>query len=230
VVSEPVTRTVNQAVHDRLREHILAGGVSSGARLDERLLSQQLGVSRTPVRDAIGKLASEGIVDYRPHQGAFVRELTVKEVNDLYIVRISLETLAARLAIQNVTDSDVEMIRETIEASEQALAAGDLAEFGRHDHRMHALIVELSDNAALRATLDRVDSLIQIARNLANQVPGFAQETDHQRLELLGAFERRDEAAAVDALRIHIESVQRTLVSQLESRLTPSLTPVASIR
>lgn len=210
------SRTVNETVYRRLREFILSGGVPIGARLDERALSEQLAVSRTPVRDAIAKLASEGIVDYRPHQGSFVRRLTVKEVNDLYVLRQELEGLAVRLAMARSSPAFVEELRAVVAGSEAALAARDLVAFAAHDHRMHVLFATHADNAALADVLSRIDSLIRMARNLANQHPGLPETTDEERHALLRAVQRDDVDAAVLSMRQHIDSVRVALVEELD--------------
>jgi len=210
------SRTVNETVYRRIREFVLAGGVPIGARLDERALSEQLAVSRTPVRDAIAKLASEGLVDYRPHQGSFVRRLTVKEVNDLYVLRQELEGLAVRLAMTHATPAFVAELREIVEGSEEALSRRDLVAFAAHDHRMHELFASRSQNAALVDVLARIDSLIRMARNLANQHPGLPETTDQERHVLLRAVEESDVEAAVKSMRQHIESVRIALIEELE--------------
>lgn len=226
-LSDDDVRTVNQTVYSRLLDHILAGGVPIGQRLDERELSKQLGVSRTPVREAIGKLAADGIVDYRPHQGSYVRRLTVKEISDLYVVRIQLETLAVRLSMDKVDDRFQRTLREIVDASEVAMLTGDLTEFARQDRRMHALIVDTADNFALAEALGRIENLIQIARNLANQWPGFPAASDVHRHALLDAYARRDTERAVEVMHVHIDSVRGAIVSQLGSRTVPPLGPVA---
>lgn len=210
------SRTVNETVYRRLREFILAGGVPIGARLDERALSEQLGVSRTPVRDAIAKLGSEGIVDYRPHQGSFVRRLTVKEVNDLYVLRQELEGLAVRLAMSRSSAEFLAELREIVDGSEAALAARDLVAFAEHDRRMHVLFAAHADNAALSEMLSRIDSLIRMARNLANQHPGLPETTDEERHVLLRAVQDADVEGAVESMRQHIDSVRVALVEELE--------------
>jgi DNA-binding GntR family transcriptional regulator len=219
-------RTVNETVYIRLRDHILAGGAAIGQRLDEREVSNQLGVSRTPVREAISKLAADGIVEYRPHQGNYVRRLTVKEVTDLYVVRIELEALAVRLSMEKLDTEFLHTLSEIVDATQAAMLAGDLVEFARQDRQMHALLVRTADNSALTDYLGRIEHLIQMARNLANQRPGFPETTDEQRHALLDAFKRGDTGKAVDAMRRHIESVREAIVAELESQTTHVLKPV----
>ena len=209
------SRTLHESVYKRLREFILDGDVTPGDRLDERYLSSALGVSRTPIRDAIGRLAAEGLIDYRPHQGNFVKLLTVGEFDDLYVVREELECLAVKLASARVTPEFLDLLEKTVSDSEQALEEGDLAGFGHADQRMHQLIVETAGNAALSASLERVETLIRLGRSLANRQPDVPDVTSRQRRALLRAFQESDVDAAVKAMRDHIETVRLALAEIL---------------
>ena len=124
------SRTLHESVYKRLREFILDGDVSPGDRLDERHLSAALGVSRTPIRDAIGRLAAEGLIDYRPHQGNYIKVLSVKEFDELYVVRAELECLAVKLASDKSSPEFLKALEETVIESERALGDNDLAAFG----------------------------------------------------------------------------------------------------
>ncbi|MGH2617820.1 MAG: GntR family transcriptional regulator, partial [Thermomicrobiales bacterium] len=96
--------TLNHSIYETLREMIAAGQLVSGARIDERAIAEQLGVSRTPLREAIAKLAKVGLVEQRPYRGNYVRAFSPKQVNDLYETRMVLEGLATRRAVENLTD------------------------------------------------------------------------------------------------------------------------------
>src|SRR2546423_10742649 len=106
--------TLWQRVYDHLREEILAGGLEPGAELAEVALSEQLGVSRGPIREAIGRLASEGLVTVRPRRGAVVRSLSKEEFLELYQVREALEMMAVRLAVPKLAAEDIAELEELI--------------------------------------------------------------------------------------------------------------------
>ena len=97
-------RTLWERVHDHLRDEILSGRMTSGTELSEVALAESLGVSRGPVREALGRLATEGLVTIRPRRGAVVRALSSDEFIEAYQVREALETMAARLAVPELTD------------------------------------------------------------------------------------------------------------------------------
>jgi len=209
------SRTLHESVYKRLREFILEGDVTPGERLDERHLSAALEVSRTPIRDAIGRLAAEGLIDYRPHQGNFVKVLTAREFDELYVVREELECLAVKLASARVTPDFLDLFEKTVSDSERALAEGDLAGFGHADQRMHQLIMETAGNSALVASLERIETQTRLGRKLANRHPEVPDVTSRQRRALLRAFQESDVDAAVLAMRDHIETVRLALTETL---------------
>jgi DNA-binding GntR family transcriptional regulator len=209
------TRTINEAVYRRLRAYIVEGGIPLGSRLDERTLAARMGVSRTPVRDAIAKLAFEGIVAYRPHAGSFVRDLTPREVDDLYAVRQELEGLAVRLAVANRTPEFLAALTQAVDGCQAALRDHDLAAFAEDDRRMHELFVLQARNEWLTDCLSRVGTLIQLARNLANRHPGLPETTDEERHDLLRAVRDGDADRASEFMKTHIESVRAAVVSEL---------------
>src|SRR5207244_781821 len=108
--------TLWQRVYDHLREEILAGRLKPGAELAEVALSEQLGVSRGPLREAIGRLASEGLVTVRPRRGAVVRSLSKEEFLELYQVREALEMMAVRLAVPKLAAGDIAELEQLIAA------------------------------------------------------------------------------------------------------------------
>ena len=113
-VSQPArleNLTLWQRVHERLREQILSGKLEPGAELAEVALSEQLGVSRGPIREALGRLASEGLVTVRPRRGAVVRSLSKEEFLELYQVREALEMMAVRLAVPRLRQEDFEELQ-----------------------------------------------------------------------------------------------------------------------
>ena len=113
--------TLNQQVYARLRDMITSGELGIGTQIEERVLADEMGVSRTPLREAIGQLSNEEIIEYRPYRGNFVRNFTAKQVNDLYEVRKVLESLAIRLAIRKITQEHIEEIRAILDDVRVAL-------------------------------------------------------------------------------------------------------------
>lgn len=210
-------QTLNQRVLARLREMIAAGAMPPGTQLDEQTLANDLGVSRTPLREAIGKLVKEGLVEHRPYRGNFVRSFTAKQVSDLFEVRKALEGLAIRLAVTRLTDDHLASFRTILSDVEEALDQHDLLGYSAADRRFHNLVRDIADNESLTEALERLGLQIQVVRTIANRDPGVVERTAHERPRILAALEARDATLAGQLMEEHIEGVRRSVVSQLEA-------------
>src|SRR3954454_9993087 len=129
--------TLWQRVYDHLRAEILSGRLEPAAELAEVALSEQLGVSRGPLREAIGRLASEGLVTVRPRRGAVVRSLSKEEFVELYQVREALEMVAVRLAVPRLTAEGIDGLQALIDAMARHAERGEVAEFFEANMAFH---------------------------------------------------------------------------------------------
>lgn len=206
---------LNERVYQQLRDVLARGQLKPNSRLDEEELAADLGVSRTPIREAIGKLTTEGFAQYRPYQGSFVRSFTAKQVDDLYRVRQALEALAVRQTVSTLTDAQLAQLRAILADVADALAAGDMAAYGAADRRFHRAIAAWSGNQTLIESLDRLDVQVQIVRTVANHDPGGVARTADERPRILAAMAARDTEQAVTLLTEHIDGVRRIVVAQL---------------
>ncbi|MGH2560958.1 MAG: GntR family transcriptional regulator [Thermomicrobiales bacterium] len=209
--------TLNERVYRRLREIVISGTIPLGARLDEISLAGELGVSRTPLREAIGRLTQEGLVEYRPYRGNFVRGFTVTRLNDLYEVRKVLEALAIRTAVAKLSDQQLDTLRAILGDVDTALARGDLTAYSAADRRFHAAIADFSGNEILIQSLNRLTDQIQVARVMANRDPHVVERTAHERPRILAALASRDADAAAALMEEHIEGVRRAVVEQFDA-------------
>ena len=209
--------TLNHSIGETLRELIASGALAPGARLDERALAEQLGVSRTPLREAIAKLAKEGLVEQRPYRGNFVRTFTPRQVNHLYETRMVLEGLAARRAVANLTDDGLAELTETLDAIQHALELGDLAAFSASDERFHSTIARLSGNETVIESLERLRAQVQLIRFTANQDPDLVERTARERPAILEALRDRDGDRAARLMEEHIDGVRRNVLRRLDA-------------
>lgn len=207
--------TLNQQAYDNLLSMLFSSELPMGTQLDERELSAKLGVSRTPLREAISKLAREGLVEYAPYRGNFVKEWDAKQVEDLYIVRKSLEVLAIQLAIPKLSNEDIENIHHILEQAEQSLQDNDLLAFGQYDSQFHEFIVRKTNNETLIRSIERLSLQIQMVRTIANRDPDVVYRTSSERPRILEALKNRDVESATQLMAEHIEGVSRAVVSQI---------------
>lgn len=203
-------------MYEKLFELICDGTLEPGERLDERALAASLGVSRTPIREAVTRLLSDGLVEHRPYQGNSVRCFNARQIADLYDVRRALEVLAIREAVPRLTSERLAEIRHELGRACDALESGDMGGFADADRAFHRLIVRTSENETLIETLHKLEAQVQLVRTTANRDPQLVARTVHERDAILAALEARDVDRAAALASEHIDQVKRTVVAQLE--------------
>ena len=207
-------------VYARLRELIISDVLRAGQKLVDRDLAEQLGVSRTPVREALGRLAMMGLVEARSRQGYYVKEYSAKQVSDLYEFRKMLEVHAARLAAQNAKPSHLREF-DRILADSEKLAANPMhyADILKLELELHELIARASGNAslhqAIQSLMDKVMGFIWIEATADKKMLAAAHR-DHQ--ALINLIKKKDADGAAERIRAHIESAQETLESAFRAR------------
>jgi len=220
-------------VAERLRQAITSGQLKAGEHLRERDLCEQLGVSRTSIRESLRILESEGLVTSIPNKGVAVTGMTLKESQDVYDTRAALEGLLVRQFVRNATDQQVAKLREIVETIEKHNRSFKVDRFVKLKQRFYDLIMEGADNQiaanALRAIHARVARLW--VTSLSN--PERADRSVVEIRVLVKAIEARDEDAAVKACTDHIASASRNVMQVMmeRDRAAPALArPSAPVR
>ena len=207
--------TLSQRVYEHLRDEILADHLLPGTELSEVALSKELAISRGPIREAMGRLAAEGLITMRPRRRAEVRSLTPQELIDAYQVREALEVMAVRLLIPRVTEADLARLQELIDQMAAHGAGGAVREFFTANVSFHNLLCELSGNPKLREVHHRLDSEIGRFRNRTLALRGSMDDALTEHRAILAAIRLRDadRAAALTAehIRVPAERLQATL-------------------
>jgi DNA-binding GntR family transcriptional regulator len=153
-------RPLREIVYEELRNLILTGKIKPGTRMMEIELADDMGVSRTPIREAIRKLEKEGLVVIEPRKGAYASEVSVKDMVDILEVRANLEGLAAYLAAERMTDSEKKILEETKNKFKEAVAESNLPEMISNDTKFHHMIVESSRNNHLIHMVEQLQELV----------------------------------------------------------------------
>lgn len=210
-------RLLHEDATERLRDMIVRGDLAPGAKLNERVLCERLGVSRTPLREALKTLASEGLVALQPNRGATVTPLTLDTVREIFEVMGALEALAGDLACRHVTDAQLAEIRALHFQMLAAHARGDLAEYFAHNQAIHFAIVAAGGNATLAATYRHLNANVRRARYMANLSRTRWEKAVREHQDMLAAL------AARDGPRL-----QRLLVEHLGAKMLAVLTALQS--
>jgi DNA-binding GntR family transcriptional regulator len=211
--------TLWQRVYDYLREEILAGHLKPGAELAEVALSEQLGVSRGPLREAIGRLAAEGLVTVRPRRGAVVRSLSKEEFLELYEVREALETMAVRLAVPRLAADDFATLQGLIETMGKHAERGEVAEFFEANVAFHGHLFAASGNGKLLELYRQLLGQMGRYRLRSLTLRGNLQRSVAEHAAILRAAKRGDVERAAHLMSEHVRVPQRRLKALSEEEL-----------
>jgi DNA-binding GntR family transcriptional regulator len=203
---EPTDVSLRTRVVEEVKERIISGDLPVGARLHERNLSKELGVSRVPLREAILTLAGQGLVEIRPRIGAFVKPMTKAYVEDLFAVRLALEPLAASLAAQNRTDEHLAELDRLLREEQAALAAGDDKRGSLANAEFHLVILKASGNDLLYSIIAPLQS--QIQRLFRRTIVSISDKLSVDHELTLDAVRAQDVRSAAEIARRHLEETR----------------------
>jgi DNA-binding GntR family transcriptional regulator len=210
----PITRrTLHDEVVSRVRDMIVEGRLEPGDKLHEGQICEELGVSRTPLREALKVLASEGLIEILPSRGAIVRSFTPKDVWDTLVVLGHLEALAAELTCKEASDAEIAAVRALHDQMMAQYAQRNRMEYFKLNQAIHGAIVTLSKNDTLRALHDNLQARLKRIRYVGNESAPKWQGAVDDHAEIIAALEARDGARLGAILRQHMENTW-TRVSQ----------------
>lgn len=206
---------LRDVVFNTLRNAILKGELAPGERLMEMHLAEQLGVSRTPIREAIRKLELEGLVVMTPRKGAVVASITEDDLRDVLEVRKVLEQLAVELACTHITDEEMQKLKGTMEEFRKAIHVNDAVEIASKDEKFHDIIYQATRN----------HRLIQILNNLREQMYRYRFEyvkdekvrndLIEEHIKIISALENKDIENGKAAIKQHIIHQEKSILENL---------------
>lgn len=212
-MSELSESTRGEAAYRRLRAAIEDGVFKPGARMRETEVAAWLGVSRTPVREALQRLESRGLLSYAPHRGMVVAELDDQMVAELYALRETLEGTAAALAARHAAEPEIDELAGLL-AGERVATDGDAAGRARRNRRFHAALYRAAHNRYVVAALEGLRESMALLGPTTLADPGRIGSAVAEHEQILEAVRRRDAAAAEAAARAHIRAAYRARLEQ----------------
>jgi DNA-binding GntR family transcriptional regulator len=218
--------TLRERVHDFLKGEILANRYPPGSELLEVPLSEELGVSRGPVREALRSLESEGLVEITPRRGAVVVSLTKRDFLEAYQVRESLEALGVRLAVPRLSEADMDALDAQLDAMAAHAQAGDLDAFFEVNAAFHEAFMDASENRKLVEIYRRLMAQMGPYRRPSAQLRGNVERSIAEHREILVAARGRDVEAAVAHLMKHVEVPQRMLEGMTDEEFARAVAQV----
>ncbi len=214
-------KPLRELVLDAIREAIINGNLKPRERLMEIQLAEELGVSRTPIREALRKLELEGFIVMIPRKGAYVADISFKDIADVYEIRAALEGLAAALAAERITDEELEEMERYLVGKAEAIANNDIEKLVDVDTKFHELIYQASRNERLSNIINNLREQIQRCRITSLSVPGRMKESLQEHRAIVEAIQSRDTQLARQVAQDHIENAENIMMESLKKEGLP---------
>lgn len=213
-MSHNKSRSLQGMVFHTIRENILSGKYKDKEELREMTLAEELGVSRTPVREALRQLELEGLVQIIPNKGAYVQGISQKDVHDIYMIRSMLEGLCARWATEHITEEQIEELEEIILLSEFHLkkkGSAKAEQVSELDGAFHEIMYKASNSRILEHVLSDFHKYVKMARTISVGANNRAEKSIAEHKEILEAMKKRDADLAERLANEHIMEVMENL-------------------
>lgn len=215
--------TLAEQIARQLRRDILRGKLPPGTSLKERDNAAEMGVSRTPMREAIRILAQEGLVILRPARSPIVAQPSIKEISDQVEVLLALEKLSAELACKNATDAEIDALAGTLDYMDKNFESADPLDMFEVDMGFHAELVRMSHNDVIAELHQTLLERLWRARYLAARRRRNRERVIVQHGGIVEALRNRDRAAALDAIEKHLGHLDRDIRAVLEQEAEAAL-------
>ena len=219
-------RNLKEEVYQRLKKGIINQKILPGMRLREEELAEKLGVSRTPIREAINRLHQEGMVVIIPRRGAYVARLTREEIIENLLIREVLEGLAARLAAENISASTLSEMHAFITQFVDKDLMANIENYSQANVQFHKMIIAASKSKKLISLIHNLFDQMDMVRLRTISIPGRAEKSLIEHLEIIDALEKGNGIRAEHLIRAHIQDLRKTLI---ESTIHPGGISISAI-
>ena len=207
-------KPLREMVYEELKIQILTGAIVPGTRMMEVDLAEEMGVSRTPIREAIRKLEKEGLVTIEPRRGAYASRISTQDMVEILEVRQDLEGLAAFFAATRMKDDEMDELRKIAARYNEAVAAGSMQDMIRYDTQFHRLIVDSCNNKILVNMVEQLQELVLRFRYIYYDNFRRAENMPEEHREIIEAIESGDEVRARAAADVHIDRLKQLVIEE----------------
>lgn len=207
---------LREVVCESLREAIRNGVLKPGERIMEIQLAEELGVSRTPVREAIRKLELEGYVVMMPRRGTYVANMSIRDINEIFEIRTALESLSNGLAAEHITDEELEHLQRLLVIIGGYIKDGNIEKIVETDIEFHDLMYHAARNQRLVGIISNLRDQLTRFRTLSMSYPGRLEATLDEHKAIVEAIANGDRKAASKAAEQHMENSEKTLLKAMD--------------
>lgn len=199
-----VPTALYQEVAERLRERIFAHELTPGDWIDEQKLAEQYGISRTPLREALKVLASEGLVELKPRRGCYVTEVSSQDIDEIFPLMALLEGRCACIAVQQATPADIRKLKTIHEKLELAAKEDRINAFFEANQEFHRSIQEMTNNRWLLSVIQDLRKVLKLSRLHSLSLEGRLQQSLDEHRVIMAAFEAGDAEKAEKSMHDHL--------------------------
>ncbi|NLD19520.1 MAG: GntR family transcriptional regulator [Clostridiales bacterium] len=207
-------RPLREMVYEELKMQILTGAIVPGTRMMEVELADEMGVSRTPIREAIRKLEKEGLVVIEPRRGAYASQISTEDMVEILEVRQNMEGLAAYFAASRMTPQQMSELKDVSNKYNKAVSEGSMENMIKYDTRFHRIIVESCNNKILVQMIEQLQELVLRFRYIYYDNFRRAENMPEEHLRILQAIESRDTDAARKMADVHIDRLKELVIGE----------------
>ena len=215
-VSLDTYRPLREVVCAALRAAIIGGVLEPGERLMEIKMAEELGVSRTPIREAIRVLEQEGFVEILPRRGAYVMDISIKDITDVYEIRMALDVLAAGLAAERITEQELALLRKRLDIIREVVEHDDMGKIGEYDWAFHEVLYKASKNDRLFGIINNLREQLTRLRVTSMNYRGRIKDTILEHELLVESIASRSPELARQRAFEHMRNAERTLLQAIE--------------
>jgi len=211
-------KNLRDLIFEKLQQAIFSGKFKSGKRITEKEVAEELNVSRTPVREALYRLASTGLIKIIPHRGFLISRWSSIEIRDVMEIRIALEMLAVRLAVKRILPEEIKELKDLIIKMDKAVLKGDIKKVSHLNTEFHNKIVFASKNKELLDVMEPIKNKIHHFRIISLSTPNRLEESQKEHKEILNALIERDGKLAQKLIASHINHVSLIITKKIKEK------------
>jgi len=206
---------LREDIYKKLRDHILNQDYKIGEALIECKITKDMGVSRTPVREAFAQLYADGLVDFIPNKGVRVRGLTKKDIEDMYDIRSYIESISSLRASQTIKEFDIENLEKILAEENIFIKNNNFQQFIKTDFDFHYGIIKLSDSRIYENLLTSMMEYTKSARKNSISIGSRAKKAYEEHISILKAIKNRDTLNAPELMKIHIMNAKKSFINNM---------------
>jgi DNA-binding GntR family transcriptional regulator len=198
--------TKSDKVYEFLKEKILTAAYKPGDRIVIREISRQLGVSDIPVREAVKKLASDGLLEIKSHSGARVAPLNIRNLEEIFLIRVELETLATRLAVKYATSEEISLLDSYVQKMDESIQKSDISQYTKYNREFHRALYRASHSPILADMVENLFMRSENSKMVFHHDPARLRISNDEHRAIVEAIRNKDEETATKVIRSQKEN------------------------